>query len=361
MGGGGSGPGRLERSGDDGRGPACHRGRRGSHRGGGGDERSGRPAANIGARLRARRIAHRPIRQGAPRPLRRVRPLALQARLDQRHPADPGRPEFVRDGAIYLVVPVNNASYGFTAASDQHLQMSRMRAVETGRWVVDAAVSGVSAFIDTHGQVLTRTGLFQPGILRAQIRSSTATTGFVRWGDWLPILAIVLVVILFLIPRRRPQLPAAPGPLPASPRTLVVLPTFNERDTIERVIAGVLERPEHPDVLVVDDSSPDGTAELVRPIAGRDGRVRLLERPPRSGLASAYLVGFTTAIREGYDLAVEMDSDLSHDPSELSRLLDAARQHDLTVGSRYVAGGSVTNWSRARVALSRGANAYSRV
>ena len=66
------------------------------------------------------------------------------------------------------------------------------------------------------------------------------------------------------------------------------------------------------------------------------------------------------ALREGYDLAVEMDSDLSHDPSELSRLLDAARQHDLTVGSRYVAGGSVTNWSRARVALSRGANAYAR-
>ena len=268
---------------------------------------------------------------------------------------------FVRDGATFLVVPVNNASYGFTAASDQHLQMSRMRAVETGRWVVDAAVSGVSAFIDTHGRVLTRSGLFQPGILRAQIRSSTTTTAYVRWGDWLPILAIVLVVILFLIPRRRLPPPATPEPLPPSPRTLVVLPTFNERDTIERVIAGVLERPEHPDVLVVDDSSPDGTAELVRPITARDGRVRLLERPPRSGLASAYLEGFTTAVREGYDLAVEMDSDLSHDPSELSRLLDAARQHDLTVGSRYVAGGSVTNWSRARVALSRGANAYSKV
>jgi len=267
---------------------------------------------------------------------------------------------FVRDGATFLVVPVNNASYGFTAASDQHLQMSRMRAVETGRWVVDAAVSGVSAFIDTHGRVLARTGLFQPGILRATIRTSTATTGYVRWGDWLPVLALVLVGILFLIPRPRPRRLAAPQPLPASPRTLVVLPTFNERETIERVIAGVLERPEHPDLIVVDDSSPDGTAELVRPIAAHDDRVRLLERPRRSGLASAYVDGFATALREGYDLAVEMDSDLSHDPSELSRLLDAARQHDLTVGSRYVAGGSVTNWSRARVALSRGANAYAR-
>ena len=138
-----------------------------------------------------------------------------------------------------------------------------------------------------------------------------------------------------------------------------MLPTFNERATIERVIADVLERPEHPDVIVIDDSSPDGTGELVRPIAARDDRVRLLERPPRSGLASAYLEGFTTALREGYDLTVEMDSDLSHDPAELSRLLQGARQHDLTVGSRYVAGGSVTNWSRARVALSRGANACS--
>ena len=86
----------------------------------------------------------------------------------------------------------------------------------------------------------------------------------------------------------------------------------------------------------------------------------MLERPPRSGLASAYLEGFTTALREGYDLTVEMDSDLSHDPAELSRLLQGAQQHDLTVGSRYVAGGSVTNWSQARVALSRGANAYAR-
>jgi apolipoprotein N-acyltransferase len=267
---------------------------------------------------------------------------------------------FVRDGATFLVVPVNNASYGFTAASDQHLQMSRMRAVETGRWIVDAAVSGVSAFIDTHGRVLARTGLFQPGILRAPIRTSTATTGYVRWGDWLPILALIVVGSSFLAPHRRSRPHAPPAPLPVSPRTLVVLPTFNERDTIERVITGVLERPEHPDVIVVDDSSPDGTAEVVRPIAARDGRVRLLERPPRSGLASAYLDGFTTALREGYDLTVEMDSDLSHDPSELSRLLDAARQHDLTVGSRYVAGGSVTNWSRVRVALSRGANAYAR-
>ena len=127
------------------------------------------------------------------------------------------------------------------------------------------------------------------------------------------------------------------------------------------MIAGVLGRPERPDILVVDDSSPDGTAELVRPLVEADGRVRLRERPTRSGLASAYLEGFRIAIDEGYDLAVEMDSDLSHDPEELSRLLEAASRHDLTVGSRYIPGGSVTDWSRARVALSRFGNVYARL
>jgi dolichol-phosphate mannosyltransferase len=139
-----------------------------------------------------------------------------------------------------------------------------------------------------------------------------------------------------------------------------VLPTYDERDTIERVIAGLLELPERPDVLVVDDSSPDGTADLVRPLVDAGGRVRLRVRPAKSGLASAYLEGFRVALDEGYDLAVEMDSDLSHDPAELPRMLEASSRHHLTVGSRYIPGGSVTNWSRARVALSRMGNIYAR-
>jgi apolipoprotein N-acyltransferase len=273
----------------------------------------------------------------------------------------PGLPRaFVQEGATFLVVPVNNASYGFTAASDQHLQMSRMRAVETGRWVVDAAVSGVSAFIDPRGSVTARTSLFETGILRGSIVTSTASTPFVRWGDWVVLVALISLMVLFLVPRRRAGVRDAPGPLPASPRVLVILPTFNERETIERVVAGVLERPERPDVLVVDDSSPDGTADLVRELVDGSGRVRLLERPAKSGLGTAYLEGFRVVLEEGYDLAVEMDSDLSHDPSELSLLLMAATSHDLVVGSRYIPGGSVTNWSRTRLALSRMGNAYAR-
>ena len=148
--------------------------------------------------------------------------------------------DFVRDGATFLVVPVNNASYGFTAASDQHLQMSRMRAVETGRWIVDAAVSGVSAFVDTHGRVVASTDLFRTTILRDRLRTSTATTWYVRLGDWVPWLCLVFLVLLLLTPRRRPTVRPPPGPLPAPLRALAVLPTYDERETIARVIDGLL-------------------------------------------------------------------------------------------------------------------------
>lgn len=268
--------------------------------------------------------------------------------------------EFVREGATFVVVPVNNASYGFTAASEQHLQMSRMRAVETGRWVVDAAVSGVSAFVNPQGRVISRTELFETAILRDRIETSTAQTWYVRLGDWVPWICLVILMGLLIAPRRRNAARPSSGPLPLDTRTLVILPTFDERATISEVIAGVRATGGHVDVLVVDDSSPDGTAEVVSRIASADPGVRVRSRPKKSGLASAYLGGFRTALDEGYDLIVEMDSDLSHDPAELGWLLAAATEHDLTVGSRYVPGGSVTNWSRARVALSRIGNGYAR-
>ena len=268
---------------------------------------------------------------------------------------------FVRDGARFLVVTVNNASYGFTAASAQHEQMSRMRAVETGRWVVNAAVSGISAFIDPSGRVTEHLGLFQTGILEGAIRSSDSRTWYVRLGDWLPWVSLAFVLGLFAVPRRRRSTAVPPEPLPQGIRTLVVLPTFNERDTIEPVVRGVLHAGPNVDALVVDDASPDGTADVVRAIATQErARVRLVERPAKSGLASAYLEGFRVGLDEAYDLIVEMDSDLSHDPRELPRLLAAAHRFDLTVGSRYVPGGSVADWSRARVALSRIGNVYAR-
>jgi dolichol-phosphate mannosyltransferase len=174
------------------------------------------------------------------------------------------------------------------------------------------------------------------------------------------VLSLTLVVALFALPRRRSAPAREPGALPDEPRVLVVLPTYDERDTVGPVLDGLLALERRIDVLVVDDGSPDGTATLVRSRAKADERVRLLERDRKSGLASAYAAGFRIGLDEGYDLLVEMDADLSHRPDELPRLLDGARTHDLVIGSRYVAGGSVHNWSRVRLALSRAGNAYAR-
>ncbi len=114
------------------------------------------------------------------------------------------------------------------------------------------------------------------------------------------------------------------------------------------------------DILVVDDGSPDGTAAIVSELAASEPRVRLLERTKKEGLAGAYAAGFKVALDEGYDVIVEMDADLSHRPEELPRLLEGADANDLTIGSRYIPGGSVTNWGRLRLWLSRGGNAYTR-
>ena len=269
--------------------------------------------------------------------------------------------ELVRQGAEFLVVLTNNAAYDDTAASAQHLQMSRMRAIEDGRWVVHAAVSGISAFIDPTGRAYQQTDLFEPAIIRRTIRASTERTLSVRLGDWLPVVSLAFAVGLAAIPRGLRT--GRPGPEPLGPgaRTLVILPTYDEAETIRDVVAGILALP-GVDALVVDDSSPDGTGDIVRELMIGEPRLRLVERPARSGLASAYLEGFGRALDEAYDLIVEMDSDLSHDPTQLASLLDGARDRfHLVVGSRYVPGGSVTNWSRPRLALSKAGNIYARV
>jgi len=264
----------------------------------------------------------------------------------------------VRQGARFLVVLTNNASYRQTAASEQHLQMSRIRAIENGRWVVHAAVSGISAFIGTDGRTYQATRLFEPAVIRRTISESTAQTPYVRFGDWLPVVSLAFAIGLAAMPRGRRARRPDPGPLAPDTRALVILPTYEEAATIRDVVTGVLAQ-RGVDVLVVDDSSPDGTAAIVRELAEADERVRLVERPGRSGLASAYLEGFARGLEDGYDLVVEMDADRSHDPEELAALLSAARERfDLVVGSRYVPGGSVTNWSRMRLALSRAGNAY---
>jgi glycosyltransferase involved in cell wall biosynthesis len=113
-------------------------------------------------------------------------------------------------------------------------------------------------------------------------------------------------------------------------------------------------------VVIVDDNSPDGTGELADALADGDPRVHAVHRPAKMGLGTAYIAGFLRAVDQGYGHAITMDADFSHDPSYLPELLQLGRRHDLAIGSRYVPGGSATGCSWARIALSRGANAFAR-
>lgn len=142
-------------------------------------------------------------------------------------------------------------------------------------------------------------------------------------------------------------------------RTLIVLPTFNEADNIVEVLQKLRAVVPEASVLVVDDSSPDGTADLVEEVAEEIGDVAVMRRPAKSGLGSAYRDGFRHGLAAGYDVMVEMDSDLSHDPAALPSLLAAAADGAaLALGSRYIPGGSIPDWSWHRRALSRWGNRY---
>ncbi|MCW2549446.1 MAG: Undecaprenyl-phosphate mannosyltransferase [Mycobacterium sp.] len=140
--------------------------------------------------------------------------------------------------------------------------------------------------------------------------------------------------------------------------SLCIIPTYNEAETITDVIQAVLVATPTTHVLVVDDGSPDGTAGLVLGLMESDLRVRLLQRTSKSGLGSAYRAGFAWGLERDYQVFVEMDADLSHDPADLPALLAATKTADLVIGSRYVPGGRTIGWSRFRKLISRTGNAY---
>jgi len=144
-----------------------------------------------------------------------------------------------------------------------------------------------------------------------------------------------------------------------SRRTLVVLPTYQEADNIVEVLARLRAAVPDADLLVVDDSSPDGTAELAKAEGAHLGNIDVLVRPSKQGLGSAYRAGFREGLDRGYEVLVEMDSDLSHDPDALPALLGAVDDGaDLAVGSRYVPGGCIPNWPLHRRLLSSWGNRY---
>ncbi|HET7454063.1 MAG TPA: polyprenol monophosphomannose synthase [Solirubrobacterales bacterium] len=140
----------------------------------------------------------------------------------------------------------------------------------------------------------------------------------------------------------------------------LVLPTYEEAGNIERIVRRALESmPEASRVLVVDDNSPDGTGEIAERLTA-ELPVEVLHRAGKEGLASAYIAGFRHALGRGAELVLQMDSDFSHDPADLRRLIEASERADLVLGSRYVAGGGVRDWSLVRQAISRGGSAYAR-
>jgi len=145
-----------------------------------------------------------------------------------------------------------------------------------------------------------------------------------------------------------------------SARTLVVMPTYNERENLPVIVPMVLAQDPGIHVLVVDDNSPDGTGELADQLAAAEPRIHVVHRSGKLGLGTAYIAGFKWALERDYDYVFEMDSDFSHNPDHIPEFLRAAKEYDLVLGSRYLRGVTVINWPMSRLLLSFFANKYSR-
>jgi dolichol-phosphate mannosyltransferase len=144
-------------------------------------------------------------------------------------------------------------------------------------------------------------------------------------------------------------------------RGLVIIPTYNERENIPRIVPLTLSQDERLDVLIIDDASPDGTGAVADAMAAENPRVHVMHRAGKLGLGTAYLAGFRWGLDRGYDWLFEMDADFSHDPSHLPQFLEAIQDADLVIGSRYLGGRvTVVNWPMTRLMLSYSANIYAR-
>ncbi|MBN2565937.1 MAG: polyprenol monophosphomannose synthase [Candidatus Eisenbacteria bacterium] len=144
-------------------------------------------------------------------------------------------------------------------------------------------------------------------------------------------------------------------------RTLVVVPTYNEKANLTELIPRVLGQRPDIEMLVVDDGSPDGTGKYAEEAAARDSRIHVLHRPRKMGLGSAYVEGFRHALTTDVELVVQMDADFSHDPDVIPQLIDKAADYDVVLGSRYITGANVVNWPLRRLFLSYFANVYTHI
>lgn len=143
--------------------------------------------------------------------------------------------------------------------------------------------------------------------------------------------------------------------------SVIIIPTYNEKENIRQIVHAVMSLPQNFSILVIDDGSPDGTAQIVKEMQKEfTGRLDIIERPGKMGLGTAYITGFKWAIEHGFDYIFEMDADFSHDPNDLPRLLDACQNdgYDVAIGSRYISGVNVVNWPMGRVLMSYFASKY---
>lgn len=144
-------------------------------------------------------------------------------------------------------------------------------------------------------------------------------------------------------------------------RALIIFPTYNERDNIEKIVHAVLPLDPRIHVLIVDDNSPDGTGEIADRLAAQEEKVKVLHRDKKDGLGRAYIAGFRWAIEHEFDFIFEMDADFSHGPEYIKDFLREIQTHDLVLGSRYISGVNVINWPMSRLLLSYFANVYTRI
>lgn len=144
-------------------------------------------------------------------------------------------------------------------------------------------------------------------------------------------------------------------------KTLVIIPTYDERENVEKIAKAVLEVVPEANMLFVDDNSPDGTGDVLDSMHAKDARVNVLHKPGKSGLGRAYISGFKWAIEHKYDYIFEMDADFSHDPAALPKFLERIEHNDLVIGSRYIDGIRIMNWPLNRLMLSKGASVYVKV
>lgn len=144
-------------------------------------------------------------------------------------------------------------------------------------------------------------------------------------------------------------------------RALIIFPTYNERDNIEKIVHAVLPLDPRIHVLIVDDNSPDGTGEIADRLARNESKVKVLHRTAKEGLGRAYIAGFKWAIEHEFDFIFEMDADFSHGPEYIKDFLREIQHHDLVIGSRYISGVNVINWPMSRLLLSYYANVYTRL